>query len=1001
MFMQLVAAIVRVFTSSGDVVGTGFCVDEVTVLTCAHVVAAALGIADTTTTMPETPISLDFPLVASGYKLTAQVVFWQSVQIDGGGDIAVLQLKGPLPVGTKVARLVIAGDLWDHTFRACGFPRSHDQGIWASGKLRAREATGWVQIEDIKVTGTRVQQGFSGGAVWDEQLDGVVGMVVAADEDASKIAYIIPSTVLVKAYPALGPQTIPPCPYRGLLAFREQDAPYFFGRETFTGDLLEAVRRKPLVAVVGPSGSGKSSIVFAGLLPRLRQEAGWIIASFRPGIHPFHSLAEALLDWLEPALSETDRLTEVSKLAQRLEQGELALQDVVERLLRQHSEAHLLLIADQFEELYTLCREQEVRQHFLDEVLALVQAASQASRLQCKVLLTLRADFLGQVLSYRPFADALQQADLKLGPMNRAELLDVIKKPAEKLQVKLEDGLAERILEAVSHEPGNLPLLEFALTQLWANQQAGQLTHEAYNEIGGVEQALTKYAEEVYQELSEEDRQRLERIFIQLVRPSEEIEDSRRIANSDEIGRDNWPLIVRLSSARLVVSGHDETTGEETVELIHEALIRGWERLHQWSEENREFRTWQEQLRAALRQWESSGQDKSALLRGTLLRKAESWLKQRPDAIAPAEQDFIRAGIELERKGRRNVVIGGLVGIAILATTGTSLALLIRPSSAQPTSPSPTASPNTQKVPLLVYTGHANAVNTAAWSRDGQRIASGSDDKDPRRRVLIWDATTRKTLLVYPHHTDEVKRVAWSPDGKRIASASYDKTAQIWDATTGKTLIVYRQHTDYVRDVAWSPDGRRVASASYDMTVRVWDATTGATILTYTGHFDWVFGVAWSPDGKLIASASRDTTVQVWDATNVAAAEQGNAVYTYHGHTSTVKHVAWSPDSRRIASASYDGTAQVWDATTGGDSRIYYGHSSDVYGVAWSPDGKWIASASADKTVQVWEVATGTTLRTYTGHTNTVNEVEWSPDGKYLVSASDDTTVMIWQAPPL
>jgi conflict system STAND superfamily ATPase len=165
----------------------------------------------------------------------------------------------------------------------------------------------------------------------------------------------------------------------------------------------------PLGAVVGPSGSGKSSVVFAGLLPRLRQEAGWIIVSFRPGIRPFRSLAEALLEWLAPALSETDRLLEISKGAQRLQQGELALQDIVERLLQRSSGARLLLIIDQFEELYTLCREQEVRQHFLDEILTLVQVAFQASGPPCKVLLTLRADFLGHTLSYRPFADALLQ----------------------------------------------------------------------------------------------------------------------------------------------------------------------------------------------------------------------------------------------------------------------------------------------------------------------------------------------------------------------------------------------------------------------------------------------------------------------------------------------------------------------------------------------------------------------------------------------------------------
>jgi hypothetical protein len=373
MRIQPEASVVRIFTADDRIVGTGFLVSKTTILSCAHVVAAALGIAAETPRRPERPISLDFPLVAAQPRLTAHVVCWQPIQANSGGDIAVLRLDSLAPDGAMAARLVRAEDLVEHDFEAFGFPDRHDEGVWAAGKLRRRQATGWIQIEDVKVTGHRVALGFSGAAVWDEQLGGVAGMVVAEDSNAPiKVAFMIPTTVLISACPELDQQAIPPCPYRGLLAFREKDEPYFFGRKKFTEELLEAVRRKSLVAVVGPSGSGKSSVVFAGLLPRLRQEARWTITLFRPGNRPFHSLAEALLDLLEPTMSEIDRLAEISKLAQRLQQGELALQDVVERILRRYGGPRLLLVADQFEELYTLCREQEVRQHFLDELLDLV-----------------------------------------------------------------------------------------------------------------------------------------------------------------------------------------------------------------------------------------------------------------------------------------------------------------------------------------------------------------------------------------------------------------------------------------------------------------------------------------------------------------------------------------------------------------------------------------------------------------------------------------------------
>ncbi len=377
------ASVVRIFTANGVVVGTGFLVGEDTILTCAHVIAAALEISENTLTIPEMHVCLDFPLVASGYTLTAQIIFWQPVQVNGSGDIAVLRLEHTPPNGTETARLVFTEDLWDHTFRTFGFPDRHDQGVWASGRLRAREATGWIQIEDVGGP-IRVRGGFSGAAVWDNQLDGVVGMVVAVEKDmTASVAYMIPTDTLVQAWPLLRQQMIPSCPYRGLYAFREQDAPYFFGREAFIQQLVDAVRRKPLFAIVGPSGSGKSSVVFAGLVPRLRQEGTWLITSFRPGDRPFHSLAAALMPFLEPQRSETDRLIEINKLAQHLQQGELPLQDVIKTIKQKLISTHLLLIADQFEELYTLCRETEIRQQFLDELLTAIRATSTQDESKC------------------------------------------------------------------------------------------------------------------------------------------------------------------------------------------------------------------------------------------------------------------------------------------------------------------------------------------------------------------------------------------------------------------------------------------------------------------------------------------------------------------------------------------------------------------------------------------------------------------------------------------
>ncbi len=656
MSTPLETSIVRIFTTNGGVVGTGFLVGETTVLTCAHVITAALGITDDAPTAPEMSICLDFPLIDTGYKLTAQVISWQPVQADGGGDIAVLHLKSALQKGTRAARLVIADDLWDHTFRAFGFPRSHDQGVWATGKLRAREATGWVQIEDVKITGTRVQQGFSGGAVWDEQLDGVVGMVVAADEDASKIAYIIPGTMLVKAHPALGQQAIPPCPYRGLLAFREQDAPFFFGREAFIEQLIAAVQEKQFVAIIGSSGSGKSSVVFAGLLPGLNHRESWSITTFRPGSTPLHNLVNMLIALLDQGLSEIDRLYASKKLARDVISGEISVLDVTNRIVQKQHEMQFLLFIDQFEELYTLCQDGGERLHFLDALLSLFQSPT------FKVIITLRADFLGYALSNRHFADALQYHDLKIGPMTRLEMRSAIEEPAKKLSVTMEAGLTNRILDAVEHEPGNLPLVEFTLTRLWSAQKYGKLTHQAYDAVGGVERALADYADDFYTRLSEDEQKRVSQIFIQLVRPGKGTADTRRLAIRDEIGEANWTLVARLSDARLVISGRDTITGIETVEVVHEALIREWKKLAAWMEENREFRLWQERLRSSLHQWEATGQSSDALLRGKVLDEAKTWVLKHPQDLSETERVFLGKSMSTEMTRLREQGWGGFSG---------------------------------------------------------------------------------------------------------------------------------------------------------------------------------------------------------------------------------------------------------------------------------------------------------------------------------------------------
>lgn len=443
------------------------------------------------------------------------------------------------------------------------------------------------------------------------------------------------------------PPAAPPCPYRGLFAFREKDAAFFFGREEFGDRLAEMVETRQLVAVVGPSGGGKSSAAFAGLLPRLKQAAAlrqaqgkaWISADLRPGSRPFEALAAALVPAAAP-----ERVAKIQLLADRLRRGAVNVSDAAQRRLADEPDAsRLLLVVDQFEELFTVCPEPEVRRAFMDSLLAGVRAGP-----HLHIVLTLRADFLGQAFSHRPLADALQDATLILGPMTRAELGRAIKEPARKQGVKFQSGLVERILEDVGDEPGNLPLLEFALTTLWDRQSNHLLTHDAYEEIERVDGALARYAEAVYAGLPAHQKDPARRIFVQMVRPGESTEDTRRQATRAQMQAD-WPLVQQLATARLLVTNR-EPGGQETTEIVHEALIRSWGRLREWMRADRAFRAWQERVRSILSQWEASQRDEGALLRGALLVGAEGWLAEREAEIGPAERAFIRASIELRER---------------------------------------------------------------------------------------------------------------------------------------------------------------------------------------------------------------------------------------------------------------------------------------------------------------------------------------------------------------
>src|SRR6516225_2961607 len=434
-------------------------------------------------------------------------------------------------------------------------------------------------------------------------------------------------------------------PYRGLLYFREEDAPFFFGREVPIERLMDEVRRQQFVAVVGASGSGKSSIVRAGLVPKLRKDrdTAWETVILVPTDQPLKALARAFLPLLEPSMGEVDRLVEATKLTEHLRSGTISLYDIVGRVLEKQSGTdRVLIVVDQFEELYTLTPDEEARRRFIDELLA----ASSLAGSKANVTLTLRGDFVGKALAYRPLSDRLQDAQINLGPMTREELERAIREPAKKIELEFEAGLVRRILNDVGDEPGNLPLLEFALEELWENRRARLLLNETYDGMGELKGALAKKAGDFFKSLSPGDQKVLQRVFLRIVRPSESGEDTRRRAAFTELPPEGAELVLKLADQRLLVTNQTQSGREQTVEVAHEALISNWSTSRAWVNEDREFLLWRDRLGPLVAEWERAQESNEALLRGPLLIEAQKWFDQRSQDLSDQERRFISASRE-------------------------------------------------------------------------------------------------------------------------------------------------------------------------------------------------------------------------------------------------------------------------------------------------------------------------------------------------------------------
>ncbi|MGW0576517.1 nSTAND1 domain-containing NTPase [Streptomyces sp. NPDC002920] len=781
-------------------------------------------------------------------------------------------------------------------------------------------------------------------------------------------------------------------PYRGLARFEAGDSGLFFGREQLTADLVGLLRRRRLAAVFGPSGSGKSSLLRAGLIPVLRgaQEPGLRPAAIRiltPGERPARSHASLLT----PAVPRDGS-----------------------------AGADTFVIVDQFEEVFTLCHDAAERARFID---LLLTARQPESRL--RVLLAVRGDFYGRCAEHRDLADALRDANLLAGAMSQAELRDAVVKPATAAGLTVERALATRLVREVADAPGGLPLLSHALLETWRRRRGKTLTVAGYEAAGCLDGAIAKTAEKVYGRFTEGQAAAARRVLLRLVAPGDGTPDTRRPVERAELsgsGRDDTAQVVEeLAGARLL------TLDGETVEIAHEALITAWPRLRGWIEEDRERLRAHRNLTEAAQAWQELGREKGALCRGSRLAAAQEHFGGAPrEDLTDLEHAFLDASRDHEQRGRRRyrLVLTAVTAALCLALVAAGLAVeqwrsavsaqhlaqsrqLAAQSSAlldsepdlasllavhayrtSPTREAAAALYAAAALPLRKrLTGGTEPVDSLALSPDGHTVATHSADG----RVRIWSLPDGRLRHTFPGHgSSEV--AAFSPDGHTLAVAN-EGVIRMWDPVTGRKLGTLTIPGGVVRGIAFSPDGRTVAAASAT-NVRVWDVATGRKQHGFTGH-PYPEAVAFGSDGRTVAAVGLDGLLRVWDVAT------GRTRTTHSGRIDG-RVVALSPDGRTYVAVGADGLLQLREVATGMVRRTirdgFIGWSNEV---AFAPDGRTLAIPGPGDTVRLWDTASGTARATVTaGHHGQGMKVALSADGRTLVTSSNsDPTIRVHRLP--
>ncbi|GID30454.1 nSTAND1 domain-containing NTPase [Paractinoplanes brasiliensis] len=759
-------------------------------------------------------------------------------------------------------------------------------------------------------------------------------------------------------------------PYPGLVTFQPEDADLFFGRAALADELVRRLRERRFLAVFGPSGAGKSSVVRAGLIPA----AGRPAMVLTPGAHPMGELAVHLARHVGvPAGGLLDELRRDPARANLL---------VRQGLPGARTDVDLLVVVDQFEEVFVNCADAAERNDFVAALLAMCREPDGRAR----VVLAVRADHYVRFTEYPELLATLADSQVLIGGMSPTELRETVTRPAERRGARVEGALVATIVAEVSGSPGALPMAAHALREAWFRRQGAVVTLAGYQAAGGVAGAVAHTAEAVYNGFDDRQRDTARQVLVRLVALGEGVEDTRRRIRRGDLDLPGLGAVLdRLAAARLIV------LDEDTVEIAHEALIRAWPRLQRWLSVDRDGLRTHRQLTEAARSWESLSRDPGALYRGARLAVAREWagLDGRTASMTAAERAFLDASIEQAGReqaaaARRNRQLSYLVAalsvlLVAVVGAGTVAFLQRRDAVAQ------------QQIAVSRQLAAESLGLTGTEPETAMLLAVQAYRTAPTieaRSALLSMSAHRGHLGKLLGHTGAVSRLAFRPDGNTLLSVGRDRTLSLWDTGRRARTAVLTGHDTWLTAAAVSPDGRTAATGGDDRKIAVWDLDRRGRIATLTGLSEQVQDIAFSPDGRRLAAATGNDVI-LWDL------QRQTRGPVLSGHTRAVRALAFSPDGRTLATASTDSTAILWDLTRSAPIATLTGHTGGVYAIGFSPDGSTLATGG-DATTIMWDVATRTRLATLSRKSGQVLALTFSPDGRTLVTAGDDTSVLLW-----